>query len=114
LRFRIENLGKQARDESGKDRVNKNAEGNFAIGAVLHSVQVRSHGWFQCLMDFKEWESSLRHCEPTGRRKAPPDDRLREAIQLRENKAGLLRRRACHRARVRATRWLLAMTATLP
>jgi hypothetical protein len=21
-----------------------------------------------------------RHCEPTGRRKAPPDDRLREAI----------------------------------
>src|SRR6266702_5357442 len=22
----------------------------------------------------------LRHCEPTGRRKAPPDDRLREAI----------------------------------
>src|SRR5258708_37897401 len=25
---------------------------------------------------------SSRHCEPTGRRKAPPDDRLREAIQL--------------------------------
>jgi len=24
---------------------------------------------------------SNRHCEPTGRRKAPPDDRLREAIQ---------------------------------
>src|ERR1700704_4505257 len=24
-----------------------------------------------------------RHCEPTGRRKAPPDDRLREAIQKR-------------------------------
>jgi hypothetical protein len=24
---------------------------------------------------------SGRHCEPTGRRKAPPDDRLREAIQ---------------------------------
>jgi hypothetical protein len=23
-----------------------------------------------------------RHCEPPGRRKAPPDDRLREAIQL--------------------------------
>jgi hypothetical protein len=22
-----------------------------------------------------------RHCEPTGRRQAPPDDRLREAIQ---------------------------------
>jgi len=22
-----------------------------------------------------------RHCEPTGRREAPPDDRLREAIQ---------------------------------
>src|SRR4030088_1085390 len=24
---------------------------------------------------------TFRHCEPTGRRKAPPDDRLREAIQ---------------------------------
>jgi hypothetical protein len=23
----------------------------------------------------------LRHCEPTGRREAPPADRLREAIQ---------------------------------
>jgi hypothetical protein len=23
----------------------------------------------------------VRHCEPTGRREAPPDDRLREAIQ---------------------------------
>jgi len=23
-----------------------------------------------------------RHCEPTGRREAPPDDRLREAIHL--------------------------------
>src|SRR5262245_43954066 len=28
----------------------------------------------------------------------------------RGNKAGLLRRGACHRARIRATRWLLAMT----
>jgi hypothetical protein len=30
------------------------------------------------------WGSSAvspRHCEPTGRREAPPDDRLREAIQ---------------------------------
>jgi hypothetical protein len=26
--------------------------------------------------------SALRHCEPTGRREARPDDRLREAIQL--------------------------------
>jgi hypothetical protein len=25
---------------------------------------------------------SFRHCEPTGRREAPPDDRLREAIHL--------------------------------
>ena len=24
---------------------------------------------------------TTRHCEPTGRRKAPPDDRLRKAIQ---------------------------------
>src|SRR5437667_3694491 len=26
----------------------------------------------------------LRHCEPPGRRKAPPDDRLHEAIQDRK------------------------------
>ena len=36
-----------------------------------------------------------RHCGPTGRRKAPPDDKLREAIQLSCNnkKGGLLRRK---------------------
>jgi len=34
-----------------------------------------------------------RHCEPTGRRKAPPDDRLREAIHAATpRKDGLLRR----------------------
>jgi hypothetical protein len=34
----------------------------------------------------------LRHCEPTGRREAPPDDRLSEAIQLAaQRKDGLLR-----------------------
>src|SRR5258707_3561809 len=33
-----------------------------------------------------------RHCEPTGRRKAPPDDKLREAIHLSEVQNGLLRR----------------------
>src|SRR3954454_15252919 len=29
---------------------------------------------------------SRRHCEPTGRREAPPDDRLREAIHRRKNR----------------------------
>ena len=33
-----------------------------------------------------------RHCEPTGRRRAPPDDRLREAIQRPRRKTGLPRR----------------------
>jgi hypothetical protein len=28
------------------------------------------------------FKQQSRHCEPTGRREAPPDDRLREAIQL--------------------------------
>jgi hypothetical protein len=37
--------------------------------------------------------SRIRHCEPTGRRKAPPDDRLREAIHgATGSKNGLLRR----------------------
>src|SRR5260370_32464786 len=33
-----------------------------------------------------------------------------EAIQLALRRYGLLRRGACHRARIRATRWLLALT----
>src|SRR5712672_3035307 len=36
----------------------------------------------------------------------------KQSISPRRRKNGLLRRGACHRARVRATRWLLAMTAT--
>ena len=43
---------------------------------------------------------ALRHCEPTGRPKAPPDDRLREAVRLSSSmKNGLLLCGACHRAR---------------
>ena len=37
--------------------------------------------------------TKCRHCEPTGRREAPPDDRLREAIhRAAKMKHGLLRR----------------------
>jgi hypothetical protein len=39
--------------------------------------------------DFKLDRHQLRHCEPTGRRVAPPDDRLREAIQGRANNLSL-------------------------
>ncbi len=43
-----------------------------------------------------------RHCEPTGRRKAPPDDKLREAIHGQsDGDNGLLRRGVYHRARRR-------------
>src|SRR6266404_7883218 len=31
----------------------------------------------------------FRHCEPTGRRKAPPDDRLREAIHRAAKEGGI-------------------------
>src|SRR6185437_4659596 len=44
----------------------------------------------------------LRHCERS------------EAIQDHTWGSGLLRRGACHRARIRATRWLLAMTVEKP
>ena len=33
------------------------------------------------LLKREDWSHLLRHCEPPGRRVAPPDDRLREAIQ---------------------------------
>ena len=60
---------------------------------------------------FSEQQSAeYRHCEePTGPAFDGPDDKLRdEAIQPSFLASGLLRG-ACHRARVRATRWL-AMT----
>src|SRR5260221_3016989 len=48
----------------------------------------------------RQRETLCRHCERS------------EAIHFAaQRKNGLLRRGACHRARVRATRWLLAMTA---
>src|SRR5580692_1393167 len=47
--------------------------------------------------------SLLRHCEPTGRRKAPPDDRLRKAIHRTTRKNGLLRRFAPRKDVVRAS-----------
>jgi hypothetical protein len=37
-----------------------------------------------------KWQS--RHCEPTGRRKAPPDDRLREAISFRRKERSWMHR----------------------
>jgi len=42
--------------------------------------------------------------QPTGRREAPPDDRLRAIRGRRRVSPGF--RGACHRARIRATRWL--------
>jgi hypothetical protein len=49
--------------------------------------------------DCRRENAQLRHCERS------------EAIQSCQNTdSGLLRRGACHRTRIRATRWLLAMT----
>jgi hypothetical protein len=39
-------------------------------GPGFRKRSIRATGFYQ------------RHCEPTGRREAPPDDRLREAIHL--------------------------------
>src|ERR1700716_2466367 len=51
-----------------------------------------------------------RHCEPTGRREAPPDDRFREAIHAAARQTGLLRRFA-----PRNDEWdLVRRTSTLP
>ena len=44
------------------------------VFAVVLAVAVPDQGSTGWEPDF------IRHCEPTGRRKAPPDDRLREAI----------------------------------
>src|SRR5258707_10705116 len=50
----------------------------------------------------EERSDANRHCEPTGRRKAPPDDRLREAIHGAANEEWIASSLA-----------LLAMTATI-
>jgi len=54
----------------------------------------------QMTIDFRQMTIDFRHCEPTGPRKARPDDRLREAIHLTRE-----RRMDCFVAS------LLAMTA---
>jgi hypothetical protein len=65
------------------------------------------------------WAIHLRHSGMV-RRTRPGISRFSD-VQLHivvrcfaspRNDSGLLRRGACHRARIRATRWLLAMTRT--
>ena len=52
----------------------------------------------------------IRHCEPTGRRKAQPDDRLSEAIQSREQEMDCFVAEFIIGPAEGRTRWLLAMT----
>jgi hypothetical protein len=57
-------------------------------------------------------DAAKRHCEPTGRRKAPPDDRLREAIQLSAEKMDCFVAEFIIGPAEGRTRWLLATTDT--
>src|SRR5438128_5416095 len=66
---------------------------------VFSPIKVKRRGcpgqaWSSPGMTEKSGTRPPRHCEPPGRRKAPPDDRLREAIHLPALKTmdGLLRR----------------------
>jgi hypothetical protein len=45
-----------------------------------------------------------------GAKRRPMTGSAKQSIGHEKIKSGLLRRGACHRARIRATRWLLAMT----
>jgi len=45
-------------------------------GVRAIEIVMSVHAGVQCALTCR------RHCEPTGRREAPPDDRLREAIHL--------------------------------
>ena len=48
-----------------------------------HGAIHRGHRFAKLVADRKGRQRiALRHCEPTGPRKARPDDRLREAIQM--------------------------------
>ena len=51
-------------------------------------------------------QTRSRHCEPTGLAFGAPMTGSEAIHRLQEKKAGLLRRGARHRARIRATRWL--------
>src|SRR5438128_3330329 len=59
-----------------------------------HTVKQDVDGRVKPRHDGESGTRPPRHCEPPGRRKAPPDDRLREAIHLPALKTmdGLLRR----------------------
>src|SRR5882724_11237622 len=62
---------------------------------TLQGMRIEAN-WIAAVLkrnDFKlNLHHLLRHCEPPGRREAPPDDRLREAIQGHKIRSGLLRR----------------------
>src|SRR5258707_764564 len=58
---------------------------------LIGGLNPEGNAVFHCVL--KDWPNPPRHWEPTGRRKAPPDDRLREAIHgAQKRKHGLLRR----------------------
>jgi hypothetical protein len=66
----VESVGKQALEQSGKNPVNENeAEFFAAAGFCLGTDGSRKPSGIG--------GSFPRHCEPAGRRKAPPDDRRR-------------------------------------
>ena len=62
-------------------------DGLLAAG-TRHATTQPFHRWSdlsRIVMSLKQrscFRQKDRHCEPTGRREAPPDDRLREAIHL--------------------------------
>ena len=83
----------QGADLSGRDRGRRNARQGALRGRDLSGPRrgqlCRDRGQH---VGFRDRWAFRRHCEPTGRREAPPDDRLREAIQLALRPDGLLRR----------------------
>src|SRR5450759_2434598 len=75
----------------------------IVAGPPLPAAVAGGHprGLVEKVWDLRQHFGASRHCERS------------KAIQKKRSKSGLLRRGACHRARIRATRWLLAMTLRL-
>jgi hypothetical protein len=65
----------------------------IAIRQMTIDFRQMTFDFRQMTIDFRQMTIDFRHCEPTGPRKARPDDRLREAIHLSmKGTNGLLRR----------------------
>src|SRR5260370_20462942 len=88
-------IDQRPQDRGGRGAAERADEGPvIGAGPPLPAAVAGGHprGVVEQVRSLGEHFRAFCHCEPTGRREAPPDDRLREAIHKQRSRYGLLRR----------------------